>query len=150
MLLLFLLLGLMSRGQRSDLHMHPLHALRALQQSVDSCVLSTLYLVLASVLTCLMLIRYLDKASGKQPSTKAAFHNSKPWLLSYSGKLDVRENIHFLSSHTFPVSLSLPHSLWCLGGNPEPQHTPHTVLLSCVPSARLSERNKCTLKQGNW
>lgn len=55
--------------QCSDLHVHPLHALRALQQSVDSCVLSTSYLVLASVLTCLMLIRFLHKASGKQPST---------------------------------------------------------------------------------
>lgn len=64
LLLLFVPLGLMSRGQCSDLHRHPLHALRAPQQSVDACELSTSYLVLASVLTCLILIRHLHKASG--------------------------------------------------------------------------------------
>lgn len=149
LLLLFLPLGLMSRGQRSDLHMHPLHALRALQQSVDSCVLSTSYLVLASVLTCLILIRHLHKASGKQPSTKAAFHNSEQWLLSYFGKLDVRENIHFsllphLPCLAFSASLSV-----VLGREPRAStHTTHCTPELCSQCQTL--RNKRTLKQGNW
>lgn len=149
MLLFFLPLGLKSHGQRSDLHMNPLHALRTLQQSVDSCVLSTSYLVLASVLTCLILIRFLHKASGKQPSTKAAFHNSEQWLLSYFGKLGVRENIHFSLLPHFPC-LAFSASLSVMLGR-EPRastHTTHRAPELCSQCQTL--RNKRTLQQGNW